>query len=87
MRETTKLGFRRVPPSPPPPPPARRLAHTIRRSRWLNLLTRHAKPHPKLRFTSLTPTPVEARAVVGAAGNAPSAARGGGAGVTINSAL
>jgi hypothetical protein len=59
-----------------PPPRTRRLAHTIKRARWLNLLTPHAKPHPKLRFTSLTPTPLTAGAAGGPADAAGSAATG-----------
>jgi hypothetical protein len=34
-----------------------RLARTIKRTRWMNLLPYHSKLHPKLRYTSLNPLP------------------------------
>ena len=42
----------------PPTSPRRRLARTIRRARWLNLIPWHEKLHPKLRFSSLKPDPL-----------------------------
>ena len=51
-------GAHNHPPSLPTPTPHLRLDKTIKRARWLNLLTVHAKPHPRLRFTSLKPMPI-----------------------------
>lgn len=72
---------------PIPPRPYRRLAHTIRTSRWLNLLTWHSKPHPKLRFTSLTPKPLGGAAAAGAAPAVDAGAAKAGEAVKIGSAL
>jgi hypothetical protein len=34
-----------------------RLARTIKRTRWMNLIPYHSKLHPKLRYSSLNPLP------------------------------
>ncbi|RYG47378.1 hypothetical protein EON67_08650 [archaeon] len=34
-----------------------RLAHTIKRSKWMNIIPWHSKAHPMLRFSSMKPMP------------------------------
>lgn len=52
-----------------------RLAATIKRARWLNLVPWHSKLHPKLRFSSLKPEPLGAVAATPSAkGGAPGVA-------------
>jgi len=61
----------------------RRAAHTIRRARWLNLIPWHSKPHPQLRFTSLTPAPPAGRTRASSGRHEGVAVGGAGAGVSV----